>query len=373
MTHNIIILHGYSSKNRGDGLLVEESVSLIREALGEDTRITLLASDPDSFAHLPVERYCSRPGRRGWDSGYLRELRHLNSYDLVVGVGGGYLRAGTVTEALKTALVHIPQLGAAALSRTPAVYLPQSIGPLRGGTRLAYTPLLRRLTTLMLRDDRSVTELSLPDAVRTPDLAITSPEFTDRFASDAADGTGEAESVLTVRAVHGAVPPLVTTLADALAAADVPVTGYIQSSVGGNSDSDAQRSVTPGPLLDEDAYLRKNSHHADPRRVVVAVRLHAALLALRAGHRVIHLSYERKGFSAFADLGLEEWVHNVNDFDPALVVDQVHALRESTEEQHRYDGLVRDRVPYLVGQHDLAVNSLREAVGSDAPAERTAQ
>ena len=56
------------------------------------------------------------------------------------------------------------------------------------------------------------------------------------------------------------------------------------------------------------------------------MRLHAALMALKAGHYVIHLAYERKGFSAFEDVGLSEWVHNVNTFTPTEVRAQVEAL-----------------------------------------------
>ncbi len=61
-------------------------------------------------------------------------------------------------------------------------------------------------------------------------------------------------------------------------------------------------------------------------RVVVAVRLHAALMALAAGHYVVHLAYERKGFGAFGDLGIDPWVHTVNGFDVETVLDQVSRL-----------------------------------------------
>lgn len=363
MTFTALILHGYSSKNRGDGLLVEETVDLVREALGKDTAITLLASDPDSFRDLPVSLHCTRPSRTGWRLSYLRQLVHLNRYDLVVGVGGGYLRAGTLTETLKCALVMGPQLLAAAVTTTPTLYLPQSIGPLRGGTRHVYRPLLRRLTQVMLRDDRSVEELRLPNAVRTSDLAVSSPEFTSRVGGEQRryrpDTSG---TVVSVRTVNGAVPPSVLALATALRENGIPFVGYVQSAVGGNNDVDAQHAVTPDSLLTEDQYLRQGEFTDTDPRVVVAVRLHAALLAVRAGHRVIHLAYERKGFSAFADLGLAEWVHNVNDCDTGLVLDQITALRDDPAEQRRYDDSLRSRLPFLRERHDRVVGALRSAV-----------
>lgn len=366
MTYRAVILHGYSARNRGDGLLVEETVALISEALGPDTEISLVASDPDSFTDLPVTRYCSRPTAQGWQARYLRELTRLHTYDLIVGVGGGYLRAGQVAEALKCALVMGPQLLAAALSPTPSVYLPQSIGPLRGGTRRVGTLLLNRLTRVMLRDDRSVAELGLANAVRLPDLAITSPGFTGRVArARPVYGPDPSPTVLSVRSVHGSVPPTVHDLARRLNGAGVPVTGYVQSSIGGNDDEAAQRDVTPDSVITDDEYLRLGEHVDDRPRVVVAVRLHAALLALRAGHRVIHLAYERKGFSAFADLGLEEWVHNVNDADVPLVTAQVLSLRDDPEVQRRYDARVRSVLPHLIDCHATVINELRDAVHHD--------
>ena len=89
----ILLLHAYSAHNRGDGLLVDESVALIRSVF-DDVELEVVASDPDSFSYLGVPVYNAKPGRRGWSREYLRVLRNLDSYDLLVGVGGGYLRAG---------------------------------------------------------------------------------------------------------------------------------------------------------------------------------------------------------------------------------------------------------------------------------------
>ena len=49
--------------------------------------------------------------------------------------------------------------------------------------------------------------------------------------------------------------------------------------------------------------------------VVVSVRLHGALMALAAGVPAVHLAYDRKGPAAFADLGLDDWCHDVRSLD----------------------------------------------------------
>lgn len=338
MTMKVLVLHAYSAENRGDGLLVDRSVALLREAFGEDVQLELVASYPESFAYLGIPTYCAKPSKRGWSREYLRVLRNANSYDLIVGVGGGCLRAGHPVEMAKTLLVMGPQILAAGLSRTPSVYLPQSIGPFRCGSLPLFRFLVRRITRYMLRDDRSMAETKLPNCIRFPDLALSSPEFT-RAVTKYLDNDVDDTVVLTARAVRGTLPHGVRELYARLQQRNIPVVGFIQSAVGGNNDVAVQRSLTRGAEITSEEYLRVGDRY--PARVVVAVRLHAALMALQAGHYVIHLAYERKGFSAFEDVGLSPWVHNVNSFDPEQVLAQVETLLHDEQARAEYRSNVR--------------------------------
>ena len=148
------------------------------------------------------------------------------------------------------------------------------------------------------------------------------------------DSSVDDTVIFTTRAVGGELPPRVKELGRLLHAANIPVVGYVQSAIGGNNDTEVQRELTGDNPISSEEYLRQGDY---PRRVVVAVRLHAALMALKAGHYVIHLAYERKGFSAFEDVGLPEWVHNVNTFAPTEVRAQVEALLhdESVRAEYR--------------------------------------
>jgi polysaccharide pyruvyl transferase WcaK-like protein len=320
----VLLVHAYSAANAGDGLLVSESLGLVREALGKDARIAVAALHPETFAALADHVVDLSPRRREGLRGLWR-LRHwMREADLILGVGGGYLRAGTPAEGAKALLAHGPQLLGSLLSRTPHLYLPQSVGPFRGVSGRILRFLARRARALHLRDDRSMHELA-PSAgtARTPDLALMAPGA----APQDLDAAVHARPVLTVRAVRGSVPPGVMEL-DALLP---PHDSYVQSRGGGNDDLRATQSLDCRSILDRDQYL-------DPSRprVVVAVRLHAALMALNAGHWVIHLAYERKGFGAFQDLGLERYVHNVNDFDPGEVAEQVRLLTEDPGARQGY-------------------------------------
>lgn len=340
----VLVLHAYSADNAGDGLLVDHAIELVRDALGE-AEVTILASRPESFAHLGVRVLPTVPTVRGWDLGTRQVLRSINDYDLVLGVGGGYLRFGAARESLKTALVMGPQLLAAARTTTPTIYLPQSIGPSRFGTKPLLRRLLRKVDTVMVRDDRSLSEIGVDSLVRSPDLAAASVGF-GRLPGQ----QPHPIPVLSVRAVRGRVSPAIYTLARLLDRYD----GYTQSTVGGNDDRPAMATLSPLRSLDRSTFMRPGGQP----RVLVAVRLHAALMALAAGHYVVHLAYERKGFGAFDDLGLSPWVHSINSFDPAQVVTQAHRLLEDGDTRAEYEGRLSESAERLRAARSAIVESI---------------
>ncbi len=291
---------------------MEESITIVREAFGDEIEFTLAASHPETFGHLGVRVVDSAPSARGYSRDYLRLLRTLDRFDLVVGVGGGYLRAGYGLEALKMGLVHGPQLAAAARTSTPTVYLPQSVGPAGSPVRRVIGRGMRAIDRFYVRDDRTVAEFGRCGVERVPDLAILSA------TANVGNLPVADVPVVSVRSVRGTVSPLVTDLCRQLGTFD----GYIQSETAGNDDRAVMASIGADRILTRDELMRPVDHV----RVVVAVRLHAALMALRAGHYVVHLAYERKGFGAFEDLGLDEYVHNVNMFEPERILEQIRRL-----------------------------------------------
>lgn len=349
----IVVLHCYSAENAGDGLLVNETVELVRDALG-DVELTIAASHPDTFVDIDAHVVDSSPSPSGYRGEYRRLLGSLDTYDLVVAVGGGYLRAGHAVEALKTLLVHGPQLWAARRTRTPTVYLPQSVGPAHPIARSLIQRGLRGVDTIFVRDDRSLADYASPNVRRTSDLAILGAHRIDRRGVDV-----DSVPVLTVRAVRGTVGPLVVELARQLGTFD----GYVQSTTGGNNDVGAMSSVGARRILPRAELMSP----ASVPRVVVAVRLHAALMAIRAGHFVVHLAYERKGFGAFADLGLGAYVHNVNKFEPLRVVRQVRSLLEDPALREEYAATLAEAMSHSpVRRHEL-VSELRRLVGASDP------
>ncbi|KVL35503.1 polysaccharide pyruvyl transferase [Burkholderia territorii] len=339
---HVALLHAYSARNSGDGLLVDLSVALLRDAFGPDTHVSVVAADPATFpGHpdvQPAPVLAASGARRLLAAAMaalpvainpaLADLRALlRRVDLIVGVGGGYLRARNGVEALKLEAGHLVQMRAARAARKPAVYLPQSIGPAAENPLLSghLTALLREFDAVFVRDDRSAALLAEhANTRRAPDLAVL--EFAHR-ASGVRDlarcaPATPAHVALVLRRppawsdaqcarYHASTAALIERLR-----ASCRVTFAVQSAGRGNDDAAYYRERG----FDGTRTL-KNVLADDTPDAVVSVRLHGALEAILHGVPAYHLSYERKGFGAYADLGVGRWVANAADFDAGSVCD----------------------------------------------------
>jgi polysaccharide pyruvyl transferase WcaK-like protein len=322
---------------------------MIREAFGRETKVTILARYPASFADVDATIVDSRMTSGFINRALIAQLLRFQDFDVLIGVGGGYLRFGTAVESVKTVLAHGPQLVAAGLSRVPSVYLPQSIGPYHWVPIGVLRPLFRKLGTMFLRDDRSMEQSQLENSIRIPDLALLATNYSLRD-----ERVHAATPVLSVRKVRGGLLDSLATLASQIDEFD----GYVQSRGAGNDDEEAVAAIRPTRILERDEFLSPNG----PRRIVIAVRLHAALMAIQAGHWVIHLAYERKGFGAFNDLGLSEYVHNVNSFDPEKVLQQMEQLLKDEHARKRYDESVRMAAMAHSEDRQVVISVLRESI-----------
>lgn len=341
----VVLLHAYSGNNLGDGFLVEAALEIIQSAFPtQKIDFTICASDPSSFEHLNAKIVSSMPGFFGYSFEFLRTLGELSQFDIIVGVGGGYLRASSCKEFLKTLLVHGPQIWAAGKSSTYSVYLPQSVGPLYAPTSRILAVWVRSIDKFWVRDDRSLLDLGFDNKIeRSSDMAVLT--IPPRTGADV-----DPTPVLSVRAVRGVVPKSVFDLAQKLGQFD----GHIQSTVSSNNDTEVMLSLRPRRLLTKSELFDQSKK----KRVVIAVRLHAALMALAAGHYVIHLSYERKGFAAFKDLGLESYVHNVFNFSAASVSRQARKFLFDQASRDEFDNRIAAIGPELFRRQEKLIASL---------------
>jgi polysaccharide pyruvyl transferase WcaK-like protein len=350
-TKKIVLLHAYSRRNSGDGLLVDLSAAMLREALGDSFQLCVVASDPASFNEyhdvLPAPVIAAKGFNRV--SAAMRAACNLTTpemsklheklaeADLVVGVGGGYLRARDGVEALKLEVGHLSQIDAANAAGKPTIYLPQSIGPTNACTSALSDRTARRLRDALgkfdatcVRDDRSVRFLDgVPNVTRMPDLAVL--EFARSKAAVLARAASRAERVKHVALVLREAPSWSASQRERYTQAtrdlisrlqrECRLSFAVQSTGRGNDDAAYYRRMG---LKDELPSLRYLLNHDTPD-VVVSVRLHGALESLLHGVPAYHLSYERKGFGAFGDLGIPGWVANAADFNASSVIEHLLA------------------------------------------------
>lgn len=350
------VIHAYSRANAGDGWLVDETLRRLRRAgIGPDD-VLLVALDPDSFPELSRRRGVGARGRGlGWElvpaAGRAASLttsalvgrsigglaRQLAGCDAIVAVGGGYLRSVDVTSSVGTMLNHLPQVVFAGRAGVPSLYLPQSIGPLRGPVGQAVGRALRRIDAVCVRDRWSHAELAhLENVHSVPDLAVL--DVAERWDEMQVAETGGRLGIVARDVGHAAgYEDHLRSLSERLGDQAV----WAVQTTGGPTKSDAvhyQRlGVTAGGNLV--AMLEERELSA-----VVSVRLHGALMAIGAGVPAIHLAYDRKGPTAYADLGLEDWCFDVRSLDPAALN---AAVKELLADPQPYWDQVARKVPDL--------------------------
>ena len=365
----IVILHAYSATNSGDGLLVDEAIALCRAA-HIDPDIVVLALDPESFS-LPgidvIHPFTGLPTTpssvrvlSGALASWLRGARLprstravVESSDRVVGVGGGYLRGGNPAELLKMLLAHAPQLPTSSYPRT--VYLPQSVGPLRFGSAAILRGRIARVGQLDLRDGRSMRELAaIGNTTRITDSALLG--IAGGLDESARVASGTAGIGLVARALHasGARRDGYEASLQLIHQTDGAIP-LVQASARGNDDAAFYKALG---WQGEFPTLRVATSKDSPGRpgAVISVRLHGAIQSIRNGVPAVHLSYERKGWGAYEDLGLPEFVHNAFDFDPDLVIRQAESLRDDSSS---YWAAVDRALPQLSMSRNQVVAQLR--------------
>jgi polysaccharide pyruvyl transferase WcaK-like protein len=375
----IVVTHAFSRRNAGDSLLIDLTLSHLERAGFQPSECCVLALDADSFRDLPcVRQVPSEPWRKlslralgGAGQLAIAGLTLISRGRLrlgeiadsiasargIVATGGGYLRGGTPVAAMGSLLNHVPQLALAAQADGPAVYLPQTIGPLTGPVGRVVGRLLSRVDLVCLRDDESFQEVRRYAPVkRLPDLAVM--QLAESLEHLRPNSGGEGV-VLVARDLggdagyEGRLQALVELLG--------PVTWAVQSdAVGKKSDRrfyETLRVRAEGSVAE--------ALEGAQGGTVVSVRLHGALQAMLAGWPAIHLSYERKGWGAYQDLGVERYVHDARNFDPALVAQQV---KELCADPHTYWAAIQARRPdVLRASADLTSELRRLLDGAPDP------
>lgn len=373
----VVVSHVYSNDNAGDAALLSVLIGDLR-AVWPDVEIVVLTMDRTdrdehfegcrvypSFMFHAFGRFRSKPlkfAHAGWViaatllsalpegrwhlgadlSGVMSSYRDA---DLVVGVGGGYLRGkpGLASTTALALLLH-PLLLTRLLGK-PAVLYTQSIGPFGNRLQAALASrALRGVDLIVAREDLTVSTLAelgvTANVVRSVDGAFgfTTGETVNLRYLIGVSGDGLVVGV-TVRdwlpsagqdRYERAVAQLCDWVIGRYGAAVVFIP-QVTNEYHGDDDRVPARRVAE--RMRRDAIVLDG--HYDHRTmkalygeldVLVGTRFHSVIFALTAGVPAIAIEYEYKTRGIMGDLGLERWVIDITAVDGSSLIERFDAL-----------------------------------------------
>jgi polysaccharide pyruvyl transferase WcaK-like protein len=408
----IVVTHMSSDRNKGDLAILTATVGALRQAR-PGARITLVSAELPSGAVPPAETRFSaelgaailgtpvpslrRHGRRA-GSWLLRLARaelslltvrllgrrglglvprrdwpffqELLAAELVVAKGGSYLYSrGGLSEVLYVWRMLYP-LRAALAARRPPVLLGVSLGPFRPRfTRLLARRVLRQCRMVYVREElsgetassvlglaqvRSVPDFALLlESPAGPALGVWTIGFTVRdYSFPEAAAPAESRRAYTAALVKAvdellAEDPQVRIVFVPQVLDDIAVARELHASF---------RQPARVEVLKGDLPIEQLLRVYAGIEVMVATRLHSAILAAVAGTPVVHLVYDRqKGLGVMARLGLEEWTLPADALDGQTLAAAIRRLRG---ERERVVAHLAQRVPELRAELRTALAEL---------------
>jgi colanic acid/amylovoran biosynthesis protein len=388
---NILILNTHSVLNSGDAAIVVAEVRLLGEYLG-DARIAVTSRTPavdrgfyerlgvrvlPPLFPAPSVFATRREALFGCARGVasVRDKRRLfaavRDADLVISSGGGYFfstRRGFPGPMFWQALAHV---GLAQRMGKPIVFAPQSVGPF--ANRLAARAMRRLLShvsvrAILLREPRSlacVHELigGGPAASRTflcPDLAFLLEADAPRGGAAAAPAQRRPVLAVTVRdwlfadrssaaGRAAARSSYLVTVADACvhfhrrSSGSVRILPHSRGPGQLEDDRPISRELAGslrGRIPDECVSLLDLAGDDSPQQVmaaladadlVLASRLHSAILAMAAGRPAIVLGYQPKSEGTMALLGLERLCLPMDGLDLSRLAQLIEEVLDNPE------------------------------------------
>ncbi|MEO1339956.1 MAG: polysaccharide pyruvyl transferase family protein [Cyanobacteria bacterium J06635_13] len=297
-------------------------------------------------------------------------LLDYKTADLIVTTGGTYL---VENYGLKPRFFDF-QL--ALMLRKPLIFFTQSLGPFeQPENRFALAQVFAQSPLILLRDRRS--QEHIKELLAAPDKAVV--------VADAAFALADSEALAAAKNKQGELTPakIAISVRDwqyfKTIAPDLGIKNYIQSLVAltthlvekyqadityisscqgikeyWKDDSQfAQKIVEQLPAQISDR-VTVNCDFNPPETIaqiisgydlVIATRLHMAILSLGAGVPVFPIAYEFKTQELFAKLGLEQWTVDIETIEPTLLIEQVDGYITALPQnrQQLFTGIQQER------------------------------
>lgn len=410
---SILITHVYSSDNKGDAALT----SILLESLEQEfprARFTILslnqsqnssgctATEAPSFMSYALYRYhnpllkllytlgmvTSTLAWAWWYSQTRQKLplpnhlrRTAEQYlhaDLIVPVGGGYLRSrrGLMNRLNIPLLLH-PLLVGALLGK-PTVLYTQSVGPFQNKIEekmMAYV--MKRMTTILIREDTSVAllaklgvtdnvvrgvdagfllrttqRISLRDTYHIPRkkvligvtvrswLTETKQETYERAVAKALDDAIELHNAHVIF-----IPQVTAANGDDDRISSRRVLSYMRN----------QRNAT---IVDDVMDHHQIKAFYDDLDLLLGTRFHSVIFSLTSFIPVVAIEYEHKTSGIMRDLGLESWVVPIELVSAAKLSS---LLQGAITNRNAYSQVLAQRIPPYQQRATQAIYYLRTA------------
>lgn len=415
----IVIVNAFERGNRGDAALLSAMIAQAREAypesdigicgfespavhaefdgarnlgsmrrytaeegIGRINRISrkLLVASVAAAVAVGLGRPLARGAGRLLPAEVGAELTALARADVVISLGGGYLRGGPdFPSDLSVAFLLLP-LWISQRLRVPVVSAPQSYGPFPTRfQRWAARTVLSRNTVVSSREGIStqmLEELGVPRRIVRQDVdsAFAFSGGSDRpWRRELGLADGEMMVLMTAR--QYLKPAAQAAYEEALAKTILHIlngderTRVVlapQVTCAFQEDDDrivsrriAQLAAHPRLLLVDDDTI---SHHDimalySAADFMVGTRFHSVIFSLLAHVPCIAVSYERKGRGIMRDLGLEKWVIDMADVDAERLI----ALVDDLMAEPSYRSQLETAIPAYRSRAQQFVDVLRAA------------
>jgi polysaccharide pyruvyl transferase WcaK-like protein len=328
IVNSILVAGAYSPGNIGDGLLAELSVQLSNEVL--QCTIYLSALDSKGFKKEVLNNPDKYPGLNPINIfsslNIFRLVRLFSKKNLVVlAIGGEYLNFSGYKSTCKSLIANGLAIFLALATNKPTGFLPQGI-ILSKKMQKFILPFLRKARWILLRDTRSMEELSrLRNISKTCDLAIIGVKPNDTCHPNPSVIGSILHEVSKSTKYISSVRQISMT---------AHMKFYVQSNFGGNNyDSVFLENTLQISKHESAKNLYENNLDVG---VLISTRLHGAVGAIRSGIPAIHIAYSRKGKAVFNDLGISEYCVDFEDLNPVALLDLAHNLNSSTEARKVY-------------------------------------
>jgi len=375
---NIIVSHVYSKENKGDAALLSVLLSDIRQAFG-DPHITILTLDKaeknEVFEGIPVKNGFMYYARDRYQNLLLRPIygifvvtstllwaciyrytkksiplpRHLQDIaslyqdaDLIIPVGGGYIRSKRGFKPTVTLFFIIHPLLLSYILGRPTINYTQSIGPFGNKFQEWMAKFaVRRLTGIIVREDISLQLLRKWGIAKNVFSSVDSGfSFTSNSTNDLRRelGISQQQTMVGVTVRDWLKPTEQTKYERAIAKLcdyiikkhDFAIVFIPQVTVENHGDDDRKSGQRVYDLMEYKNGARVISGRYDHQAIkaiygkldyLVGTRFHSVIFALTSYVPSIAIEYEHKTRGIMTDLGLEKWVVDIHKINAAQLVD----------------------------------------------------